>query len=74
MLNLNFKNVQYVKIYPPCNFEVNLITYFRVVALFSSTYQNFNTFRPLFQKLQEIDVKFKMQNSAPCRDLHTLQF
>ena len=51
MLSLNYKNVQHVKIYPPCNFEVNLITHFRVVALFSSTYQNFNTFRPLFQKL-----------------------
>ena len=28
MLNLNFKNVQHVKIYLPCNFEVNPITHF----------------------------------------------
>ena len=28
MLSLNCKNVQHVKIYLPCNFEVNPITYF----------------------------------------------
>ena len=28
MLSLNCKNVQHVKIYIPCNFEVNLITHF----------------------------------------------
>jgi hypothetical protein len=39
------------KIYIPCNFEVNLSTQFGVIALFSSTFQNFNTFCPLFQKL-----------------------
>ena len=36
MLSLNCKNVQYVRIYPPCNFEVNPITHFGVIALFSS--------------------------------------
>ena len=36
MLSLNCKNVQHVKIYLPCNFEVNPITQFRVIALFSS--------------------------------------
>jgi hypothetical protein len=36
MLSLNCKNVQHVKIYLPCNFEVNLITHFGVIALFSS--------------------------------------
>jgi hypothetical protein len=30
------KNVQHVKIYLPCNFEVNPITHFGVIALFSS--------------------------------------
>ena len=50
MLSLNCKNVQHVKIYPPYNIEVNLITYFGVIALFSSNFQNFNTFRPLFKK------------------------
>ncbi len=32
-------------------FEDNLITYLGVIALFSSNFQNFNTFRFLFQKL-----------------------
>jgi E3 ubiquitin-protein ligase DOA10 len=45
------KNDQHSKIYLPCNFEVNLITHLGVIALFSSTIQTFNTFRPLFQKL-----------------------
>jgi hypothetical protein len=30
------KNDQHSKIYPPCNFEVNLNTHLGVVALFSS--------------------------------------
>jgi hypothetical protein len=33
------------------NFEVNPITHFGDISLFSSNFQNFNTFRPLFQKL-----------------------
>ena len=36
MLCLNCKNVQHVKIYLLCNLEVNPITHFGVVALFSS--------------------------------------
>jgi hypothetical protein len=36
MLSLNCKHVQHVKIYLPCNFEVNPITHFGVIALFSS--------------------------------------
>ena len=36
MLSLNYKNVQHVKIYLPCNCEVNPITHFGVIALFSS--------------------------------------
>ena len=51
MLSLNCKNVQHVKIYIPCNFEVNPITHFGVIALFSLNFQNFNTFLPLYQKL-----------------------
>jgi hypothetical protein len=35
MLSLNSKNVQHVKIYLPCNFEVNPIIHFGVIALFS---------------------------------------
>jgi hypothetical protein len=34
MLSLNCKNVQHVEIYLPCNFEVNPITHFGVIALF----------------------------------------
>ena len=45
------KNDQHIKIYLPCNFEVNPITHFGVIFLFSLNFQNFNTFRPLFQKL-----------------------
>jgi hypothetical protein len=45
------KNDQHIKIYLPCNFEVNPITHFGVISLFSSNFQNYNTFRPLFQKL-----------------------
>ena len=51
MLRLNCKNVQHVKIDPPCNIEVKPITYFGVISLCSSNFQHFNTLRPLFQKL-----------------------
>ena len=36
MLSVNWQHVQLVKIYMPCNFEVNLITHRGVIALFSS--------------------------------------
>ena len=45
------KNDQHIKIYLHCNFEVNLVTHLGVISLFSSNFQNCNTFRPLFQKL-----------------------
>ena len=45
------KNVRHIKIYLPCNFEVNPIAHVGVISLFSSNFQKFNTFRPLFQKL-----------------------
>jgi hypothetical protein len=32
------KNDQHIKIYLPCNFEVNLITHLGVIALFSSNW------------------------------------
>ena len=54
--------------------DILKITYVGVIALFSSNFQNFNTFRFLFQKLLEIDVKFKQQTCAACQDLPTLQF
>jgi hypothetical protein len=38
------KNDQHIKIYLPCNFEVNPMTHFGVISLFSSNFQNFNTF------------------------------
>ena len=66
--------MQHVKIYLPCNFEVNPITHFGVIALFSSNFLNFNTFRPLFQKLLEINVKLKLQTCSACEDLPTMQF
>jgi hypothetical protein len=45
------KNDQHSKIYLPCNFEVNPITHFGVIVLFSSNFLNFNSFHPLFQNL-----------------------
>jgi hypothetical protein len=52
MVSWNCKHVQHVKIYLPCNFEMNLITYLGVIALFSSIfYIFFLTFRLVFQKL-----------------------
>jgi hypothetical protein len=39
MLSLNCKHVQNVKISLPCNFEVNSITYFGVITLFSSYFK-----------------------------------
>ena len=36
MLSLNCKHVQHVKIYLPCNIEVNLITHFGVISSFIS--------------------------------------
>jgi hypothetical protein len=51
-----------------------ITAYFGVIALFSSNFQTFNTFRPLFQKLLEIKVKFKLQKCAAYQDLPTLQF
>ena len=34
MLSVNWKHIQLVKTYMPCNFEVNLITRLGVIALF----------------------------------------
>jgi hypothetical protein len=50
--NRSCKHVQHVKIYLPCNFEVNLITHLGVIALFSSFFFfYFNIFCLIFQKL-----------------------
>ena len=73
MLGLSCKHIQHVKIYLPCNFEVNMNTHLGVIALFSSNFYNFNTFHLIFQKLLEIKVKFKLQIFAACQDLPTLQ-
>ena len=76
MLSLNSKHVQHVKIYLASNFKVNLITgtNLEVIALFSSNFKNVNTFHSLFQKLYEIDVKFKLKTCSACQNLHALQF
>jgi hypothetical protein len=36
--------LQHVKIYLPCNFEVNPIIHFGVIALYSSKFPNYNTY------------------------------
>jgi hypothetical protein len=41
-----------------------------VISLFSSNFQHFNTFCPLFQKLL---VKFELQTCSACQDLPTRQ-
>ena len=74
MLSLNCKNEQHVKIYLPCNFEVNSITYFGVITLFSSNFQHFNTFRPLFQKLLEINVNLNYKHVQHVKIGPTMQF
>jgi hypothetical protein len=73
MLSVNCKHVQPVKIYMPCNFEVNLITRLGVIALFSLFCFNLNIFVWYFKKLLEIKVKFKLQKCAAYQDLHTMQ-
>ena len=49
MLRLFAKMCWHVKINIYCNVEVNPITHFGVIVLFSSNFQNVNTFRPLFK-------------------------
>jgi hypothetical protein len=66
---LQFKLNKHVKICLSCNFEVNPVTHFGVISLFSSNFQHFNTFRPLFPKLLEINVKFELQTCSACQDL-----
>ena len=46
MVSWNCKHAQHVKIYLPCNFEVNLITHLGVIALFSSIFLAHLAFRP----------------------------
>jgi hypothetical protein len=64
MLSLNSKHVQHVRIYMPCNCEVNLITRLGVIALFIFIFFNLNIFFLIFQKLLEIKVEFKLQTCA----------
>ena len=47
-----------VKIYMPCNFEVNLIIRLGVIALFSLFFFKFKHFCLIFQKLLEIKVLY----------------
>ena len=69
------KNDQHIKIYLPCNFEINLITHLGVIALFSSIFfLILILFVLYFKNYLEIDVKFKLQKCAAYQDLPTLQF
>ena len=75
MVSWNWKHIQHVKIYLPCNFKVNLITHLGVIALFSSFFFFILILFVLyFKNYLEIDVKFKLQKCAACQDLPTLQF
>ena len=68
MVSCNCKHAQHVKIYLPCNFEVNLITHLGVIALFSSIFFfHFNTFRLIFQKL------FRDRCSVYCKNVQHIK-
>jgi hypothetical protein len=57
MVSWNCKQVQHVKIYLPCNFEVNLITHIGVIALLTSiSYRFWNKGRKLL-KFRKFDEK-----------------
>ena len=60
MLNLKCKDVQHVKINLHCNFEVNLITHFGVIALFHQLFFILLLF-VLYFKNYKINVKFKLK-------------
>ena len=62
-----------IKIYPPCNFEVNPITHFGVISLFHQIFKILILF-VLYFKIYKTDGKFKLQKCAACQDLPTLQF
>ena len=75
VVSRNCKHVQHVKIYLPCNFEVNLITHLGVIARFSSIFfLILILFVLYFKNYLVIDVKFILQKCAACQDLPTLQF
>ena len=72
MLSLNCKNLQHVKIFLPCNFEVNPSTHFGVIALFSSKCPQY--YHLISQKLLEIEGKFKLQKCSACQDLQKFSY
>ena len=53
---------------------LKLISILELLPFFHQIFKFFNTFHLIFQKLSEIDVKFKLQNCAAYQDLPTLQF
>ena len=71
MLSLNCRNLQHVKIFLPCNFEVNPITYFGVIALF---FINFNTSILYLKNYYNVEIegKFKLQKCSACQDLQKM--
>jgi hypothetical protein len=69
-MGIDCKTVQHVKIYIPCNFEVNLITHLGVIALFSSKYIFFNTFRLIFKNKMGIGIYFKIAGWVDLDMLH----
>ena len=64
MVSCNCKHAQHVKIYIPCNFEVNLITHLGVIALFSSIFFfHFNTFR-LIREIKKKSSPLKLLSQS----------
>jgi hypothetical protein len=64
MLSGNWKHVQLVKIYMPCNFEVNMITRLGVIALFS-LYFFFFLKNVIKTNAHKSDIKLEAQPTEP---------
>jgi hypothetical protein len=62
MLSVNWKHVQLVKIYMPCNFEVNLITCLGVIPLFSSFFSSPDPKEGLPSRISSIKLPLPWEN------------
>ena len=62
MLSVNWKHVQLVKIYMPCNFEVNLITCLGVIPLYSSFFSSPDPKDGLPSRISSIKLPLPWEN------------
>ena len=73
-LSVNYKNVNHVEIYLPCNFEEDLKTSVGVIALVWLNFLHCNIVRLLLQNRLKTEVKYKLQKCFSFCVLVTLQF